>query len=209
MKLFRFIVRTQLALNTFPLLSCHTQHIYDCHCAARTTVSTNPDIIGLIRTCFVLNHRGLPARCPRERHASTKGAARLQVQCGPAVPADFWRGVRPLPQHLRQRYLQPAVVSGGGDAGMLYQEEPALGWWHPLQCQWKLPSWRLRASLWGDEATGKPESFSLFFKRHLTKLHLMAVKSFAFMNRDRKYLRNAPRACLFHISAPAAFVPPC
>lgn len=113
------------------------------------------NIISLMQ-CWIVFLRGLPIRCPREHHATAKRAAWHQVQPGPAVPADFRRGVRPLSQHLRQRHLQPAVVSGGWDAAVLHQERQfTLGWRHPLRPQRDLPPRSVHVDPGCDGAAGE------------------------------------------------------
>lgn len=149
---------TQLALNIFPPLSYHT------HRATHLQLSQYHKTHNLHKPqynqpCALYWHRGLPAGCPRGHYATTKRAARHQVQPGPTVPADFWRGIYPLPQHFRQRWLQPAVVSRRRDSAVLHQErQPALGRRYPMWPQQDLPQWRVQVHPGCDAATGKKKN---------------------------------------------------
>lgn len=117
--------------------------------------------------------RGLSAGRARELHATAEGAAGRQVQPGRAVPADIWRGVRSLPQRLRQqRCLRPAVVPGGRHVAVLHQKrQPALGRRHAVRGQRDLPARGVRVHRGGDAAAGKKKR-----RKKKTKIEFLSRK---------------------------------
>lgn len=77
---------------------------------------------------------------PWDDSGFTHWAARHNLQPGPPVPTDIWRGFFTLSQHLSQRGVQTALVPARGSVCVHNQEwESSLGRRHKLWLQLDLP----------------------------------------------------------------------